>query len=278
MYQYSISDPRGLEEEQIRRIAPSVFAGAAHESRSTRYAYIPTSMVLAGLAQEGFVPTAAMQSQSRIEGKSEFTKHLLRLRHRDDLGMTKPDVLEVVLVNAHDGSSAYKLYHGIFRMVCSNGLIAGDFSDTMSVRHTGNVVDEVIEGTYKLVEEGEKVMGHVEEMKQIELDRPEQLLLAQYTLKARFDLDDSEDGEQKKEVIYEPSDFLRRRRSADVGDDLYTVTNVVQEAAIRGGVKRLDGQGHRHSTRTIHGIDQTVRLNKLVWQFAEELRKFKHSQ
>jgi hypothetical protein len=32
-----------MTDEQIRRAAPSVFADSAHESRSGRYAYIPTA-------------------------------------------------------------------------------------------------------------------------------------------------------------------------------------------------------------------------------------------
>lgn len=38
-----------LSDDQIRKAAPSIFAGAAHASRSPRYAYIPTSTVLDGL-------------------------------------------------------------------------------------------------------------------------------------------------------------------------------------------------------------------------------------
>ena len=32
-----------LSDDQIRRVAPSIFTDARHESRSERYAYIPTA-------------------------------------------------------------------------------------------------------------------------------------------------------------------------------------------------------------------------------------------
>ena len=32
-----------LTDDQIHRVAPSIFADAPHESRSKRYAYIPTA-------------------------------------------------------------------------------------------------------------------------------------------------------------------------------------------------------------------------------------------
>jgi hypothetical protein len=64
-------------------LAPSIFATAAHESRSTRYSYIPTSLVLEGMKKEGFIPVRASQGRSRIEGKTEYTKHMIRFRHSD---------------------------------------------------------------------------------------------------------------------------------------------------------------------------------------------------
>jgi hypothetical protein len=281
-YEFFIQDARGLSDEAIMYAAPSVFAEAAHESRSSRYTYIPTSYVLEGLREVGFVPTTAMQSRSRIEGRQAFTKHLLRLRHANDLGYSLPDVHEIVLVNSHDGTSAYNLYSGVFRLVCTNGLIRGDFSDMMKVRHTGNVVEEVVESTLSIAETSEQVMQDVEEMKHIELSRPEQLLLAEFGLKARFDLDEEEDEEEnamKKVVPYRPQDLLRVRRGEDARPDLYTTLNVVQENAMKGGVRGSlrDSRGQRRRIREVHGIDQSVRVNRLLWQFAERLKDFKQN-
>ena len=70
-----------LQEEQMRSAAPSIFATGKHQSRSERYAYIPTIDVLRGLRKEGFEPFMVAQGQSRVEGKTEYTKHLSRMRH-----------------------------------------------------------------------------------------------------------------------------------------------------------------------------------------------------
>ena len=59
--------------------APSIFAEHKHASRSERYSYIPTAEVLRGLRKEGFEPFMVAQSKSRIEGKTEFTKHMIRI-------------------------------------------------------------------------------------------------------------------------------------------------------------------------------------------------------
>jgi len=52
---------------------------ASRASRSERYTYIPTIDVLRGLREEGFEPFMVAQSQSRIEGETEFTKWYGRL-------------------------------------------------------------------------------------------------------------------------------------------------------------------------------------------------------
>ena len=91
-----------LSDEQLRAAVPSIFATDAHESRSARFAPVPTITVLDGLRAEGFEPFSAVQARTRIEGKAEYTKHMLRLRHRS-LTNTEGDAFEIVLVNANDG-------------------------------------------------------------------------------------------------------------------------------------------------------------------------------
>jgi hypothetical protein len=276
-----IINNNGLTAQDIRSAVPSVYAEAAHESRSKRYLYIPTGDILEGLAHEGFIPTSVMVARSKSEDRKAFTKHLIRLRRRDDLGNPSLDVHEVVMVNSHDGSSAYQLMSGIFRMVCSNGCIVGNMDDTYKVMHRGNIMDAVIEGTYKVVEGSARVMQTVEEMKGIELSRSERLLLSEYTMKARFETDEEaqENGTQAL-IPYQPADFLRIHRwddkpEQDGAQDLYTTYQVLQENHIKGHVSRRDNKGQKHTTREIKGIDQNVRVNKLLWQFAEEMKKLK---
>ena len=70
-----------LSDDQIRAVAPSIFAEDKHESRSDRYRYIATGAVLSELRKEGFQPFMVCQTRVRDEGKREHTKHMVRLRH-----------------------------------------------------------------------------------------------------------------------------------------------------------------------------------------------------
>jgi len=104
-----------LSDEQMRRAAPSIFAEGKHGSRSERYTYIPTIDVLRGLRHEGFEPFMVCQSKSRIEGKTEFTKHMIRMRHAGQVN-TRPEANEIILINSHDGASSYQMLAGQFRL------------------------------------------------------------------------------------------------------------------------------------------------------------------
>lgn len=104
-----------LAEDQMRQAAPSIFAAGKHASRSERYTYIPTIDVLRGLRKEGFEPFMVAQGKSRVEGKAEFTKHMIRMRHAGHAS-AKPEANEIILINSHDGASSYQMLAGVFRL------------------------------------------------------------------------------------------------------------------------------------------------------------------
>ncbi|MBO1011768.1 DUF932 domain-containing protein, partial [Acidovorax sp. SD340] len=102
-----LRSPVPLSDDQIRLVAPSIFAEEAHDSRSNRYSYIPTSVVLNKLRGEGFQPFMVTQTRVRREDRREFTKHMIRLRHASQI--TGSEANEIIVLNAHDGSSSYQM-------------------------------------------------------------------------------------------------------------------------------------------------------------------------
>jgi hypothetical protein len=128
-----------LADDQMRCAAPSIFAEGKHGSRSERYTYIPTIDVLRGLRKEGFEPFMVAQGASRVEGKAEFTKHMIRMRHAGQV-QTRPEANEIILINSHDGASSYQMLAGAFRFVCCNGLVVGTESRLTSLSEEHGVV------------------------------------------------------------------------------------------------------------------------------------------
>lgn len=251
---------RGLTLDEIRLRAPAAFAEAAHERMSSRYGFIPTQRVLQGLLDAGFATVDARQTRARTASPMH-ARHLLRLRRRFETVQLKDAVPEVVFLNSHDGTSAYQLRMGVFRVVCTNGMIVshGAFPG-YCVSHRGNVVEEVVTAALELAERFPALAGQVERMEARRLNKDEQIRFAEGALALRY-VSAAECGMQ-------PSQLLTCRRREDLGEDLWSTLNRVQENLLRGGLSRHAASGRLVRTRRITAIRQEVRLNSRLWDLA----------
>jgi len=260
-----------LSEEQMRRTAPSIFAAAKHASRSERYTYIPTIDVLRGLAREGFEPFMVAQGLSRIEGKTEYTKHMIRLRHGQQ-GTVLPEANEIILINSHDGASSYQMLAGVFRFVCCNGLVVGQISNDIRIPHKGNIQHEVIDGAFRVLDDFRGVDNSVQAMKALPLQPEEQQAFATAALALRYG--DRTEGHPPAPIT--ASQLNEPRRDEDTGASLWNTFQRVQENALHGGLPGRTVQGRRMHTRGVASIDRGVGLNRALWVLAEEMRRLKH--
>lgn len=265
---------QALDDDQLHRIAPSIFATTAHESRSERFAPVPTIEILNGLRAEGFDPVYAAQSRSRDASKRDFTKHMIRLRHRGDHASDVGDkVFEIILINANDGTSAYRMAPGVYRLVCKNGLMVGESYDEVRVRHSGNAIHEVIEGAFHVLQDRERVTGQVDEFQSIMLSPDERVIMAEAAHQLRFP------DQADRPVGIKPLQLLDQRRVEDTTRNLWTTLNVLQENMIRGGqsgyVRDANNRRRRQTTREIQGIDQNRALNQALWTLTERMAQLK---
>jgi hypothetical protein len=266
-----------LTEDELRSIAPSVFATTAHESRSARFKPIATYDVVRKLEQEGFGVVGAVQSIARFEDRKDHTKHLLRLRKKDDVQRNVGDtVFEILLKNANDGTAAYDLLAGLFRIRCLNSLVAMSTQlSTQRVRHSGDVAPKVIEGVFSVLNDAERALNAPDQWGQLQLAAPEQVAFAEAAHAIRFPVD--ENSNQTTHV--KPEQLLEVRREGDRGTDLWTVFNRVQENVIRGGLENYGynaaNQYRRAHTRQVKGIDQSTALNRALWTLGEKMAALK---
>ena len=266
-----------LGEDEMRKLAPSVFATTAHHSRSERFAPIPTIEVVRGLGREGFSVVGARQCIVRRDDRKDYTKHMLRLRRLDDdkkyrVGDT---VFEILLKNANDGSAAYDLIAGLFKILCLNSLVAQtDTMDSLRVKHQGDVATRVIEGTYKVLDTAQRALEAPDKWSRIQLDTAERDAFAEAAHVARF-----ADAEGNVATPIKPAQLLLPRRAADSGSDLWSTFNVIQENAIRGGLTAMGrdarNRPRRSTTRGVNGIDQDVRLNRALFTLASKMAELK---
>jgi hypothetical protein len=261
----------------MARVAPSIFATAAHESRSQRYTYIPTVDILNGLTKAGFEVFEVSQSRTRDLSRRECTKHMVRMR-QGNLGEVGSEVPEVVLINSHDGTSAYHMMAGMFRLVCSNGLVVpAGLVNEVRVPHTGDVIGRVIEGAFSVVEDFDKVRDNAGRMKGITLAPREQEAFARSAIVAKFGELEPDHPTRAGRAAYPitTDQTLRARRHDDTGADLWSTFNRVQENLVRGGLPSRSANGRRLRTREVTGISQNVALNRALWTLADEMARLK---
>jgi len=255
-----------LADDQIRALAPSVFAPSPLPDVSRRYAFVPTAQIVSRLRSSGWSPVQASEQIVRLDDRRGFQKHLLRFQRSDLQPVAGEYSPELVLINSHDRSSAYQLHAGLFRFVCGNGMIVADATfQRVSIRHSGFTPDEVIDASFKLLDQVPAITARVETFKQRQLDSAEIATFAEAALKLRF--------EDASKAPINPHRLLDCRRDDDAGDDLWHVFNRAQEHLIRGGQRdwskrREDGRRFPR-TRAISGLDQNVRLNRELWNLAE---------
>jgi len=226
----------------------------------------------------GFMPFSATQSLTRIEGKQAFAKHMLRFRHQNAANsLVVGDVIpEVCLINSHDGECAFRLIAGLYRLACSNGLLVAE-AEIMSivVRHTGDILRDVVAGSQRLTEDAGKALGTVKQWGQLLLSDGERNAFAESAHVLRF-----ADSEGKVATPITPAQLLAPRRYADQGKDLWTTFNVLQENALKGGLSGIqrDAEGRRVrrvSTREIKGIDGNTNLNMALWKLGQKMAELK---
>ena len=262
-----------LNTHELFRKAPSIFTQGCSERTSEKYQPISTATIIENLSQEGFFPTTAMQSNCRLENKKAYTKHLVRFRHRDTHATGSNLFPELVLINSHDGLSSYRLLAGLYRLVCSNGLVAGHTYNDIRVRHQGDIIGNVIEGTHTIVNNAHALLESTEKMASVQLNAEEMQCFAQAAHTLRFDDSDAGKGIDSRKL-------LSPRRMSEVNKhDLFTVFNVIQENTIKGGIggisRNEQGYTKRIRTREVKGIDQSTALNRALWTLAEKMMQLK---
>jgi len=260
-----------LNLDEIGLIAPSVLTQTQSEHLSHIYKHIPTTDVMDILGENGWYPTKVMQSATNSGGESRipYKKHIVRFRNDEndniakEIGDTFP---EIVLTNSHNGTSSFKFHVGLFRLVCSNGLVIADQTfNQYKIRHKGFEKSAVIDAINEVTTNIPMVVGKVQQMMGKIMTPTQQRSFAQQAVVDRW-------GEDRWVDI---DDVLGVRRAADKGTDLWTVFNRVQENMLQGGIitSTTDSVGRikLNRTRKVKSIDENIRVNKMLWSLSEAM-------
>jgi hypothetical protein len=130
---------------------------------------------------------------------------------------------------------------------------------------SGNIQDNVIEGSFTVIDEAKKANERIQDWRGIQLTGPAQEALARAGMAVRFD-----DKDAPPPITVNQA--LVARRAEDNGNDLWSTFNRLQENLVKGGNRYRNATGRNLSTRPVKGIDSDTSLNRALWRLADEMR------
>lgn len=243
----------------MRTLPASALATAAAPTLSDRYQFISSHDIVERFAQEGWQVASATVAAPRKRDPL-FAKHMIDFRN-PDFEPVNGAVPRIILVNSHDGSSSARVLAGVFRFVCSNGLVVGNTVGKEIVRHTGDAAADLIHRMRSLAKNTSELYSKIDRWSKVDLSKAQRYEFARFAAQLRW-------GDAQR---FEPEDLLQVRRSEDDRGDLWATFNAIQENTVRGGIEGLSRSGRAATSRPLSDISRSVEYNAQLWQLAEEV-------
>ena len=237
-----VSKHQPLEDNEIKYLAPVAFKSemstqeVANLGLSNHYSFVPTMNVVRDLQTMGWDCVDAKQVKARKKSTNGYQKHMLTFEHPKYKVEGVEEYPQLLLTNSHDGGNAFQLSAGIFRLVCSNGLVikTEDYGSQRLI-HKGysfEAVQEMVEGFVATIDE---TMTRITAMKRKELNAEEMIKFAKQAALLRFTSKSYNEDNISKVVRVD--ELLESTRKEDNGNRLWEVFNRVQERLPKGTQK-----------------------------------------
>ena len=259
--------------ETLQEFVPAAFTDHPHPDRSQRYSFVSTLELLEYFKELGWEPTSAKQN-----GKGLYSRHIIHLQNPSSgLFHYKDDTLKSTLIldNSHDGYSPASIHLGIFRLVCSNGMVVGipGLFDRIRFRHIDVNKGELISLLDETTAQYKVVGDHIGAMqaKGLSPEEREDFAIRAIALRepTRFMGLDGPKGEEILRSL-DLNEVLRPMRGEDDETNLWTTFNTLQEKTVKGLYERRAPSGRRSSPREITNLQRSLSFNKGLWRIAEE--------
>lgn len=242
---------QGVNMTQLQTNIPAIFADAPDKEKvSGKYTFIPTKRVIDDLSSFGWLPRIASGSK-----ENAAAKHMIRFSRAGFSGSEEVRP-EIVLLNSHNGLSSFNLKAGIFRLVCSNGLVVATsvFGD-IRIKHINYSLPEVSRAVEQFAGGIDGVMATVDQMKRSHLSPDLKRKFAEEAVGLRWD-------HTRDPIAY--TRLLQPRRAADDGSSVWSIMNILQEKLLKGDVMDIRGRKMRGITQ----VDSVVGFNQELYALA----------
>lgn len=255
-----------LTVEEIRQAAPQAYAASPKPGVSQKYTFLPTSRIIEDMSKLGWQVSQAKANKYRNADNAEFGSHVIRFFHPDiflkDSEGNVEAYINVVVMNNHTGRGSFNFEIGIFRLVCSNGLVIKDKDfGSFRLRHSGYSFEELQVTMQAAVDRLPDLVGRINLLSQKMMTKEEQFEFAQKAFQLRSTPERLLSNEDLEEM-------LAPRRKEDEGNSLWHVFNRIQEGVMKGGFMAIGSNGRLRKVKGIRNIQKDIQLNQSLWEMA----------
>ena len=271
-----VKNHQALNDGDIKHLCPVAFKDTMTKAEinelglSDHYSFVPTMNVVNDLRALGYEVTDAKQVKARKKSTNGYQKHMITLEHPKYKVEGSEEYPQILLTNSHDGGNAFSLSAGIFRLVCSNGLVikTEDYG-TARLVHKGYSFEAVQELVKQFEEQMSEVLTKITAMKKVQLTKDQQIEFAKQAALLRFK--SKSYNEDNIDKVVNIDDLLNVDRKEDAGNGLYEVFNRVQESLINGNYHYLGTKEKSRKARPIKNFKQNIEVNSKLSKLAFEL-------
>jgi hypothetical protein len=185
---------------------------------------IQASAVGEVMTANGFSLNSLSTGRALHEDKANFQRTLSRYRGPEIANDGKPIFLDIVYSSKHMGRGVDQLWLGIYRMICTNGLITGQNFFNFGIRHAGDTYQVLDAGIKLALAQRDKLTALIEKSRAITLSPDQYQVLYQSALNS---------------LVPEHATNVRHslgkvQRMDDAGDSAWLAFNRIQENATNG--------------------------------------------
>ena len=264
-----------LSTDDIRKVCPMAFRTApTNPNVSDKYVQANTMTVVEDLAKLGWYPVQAKQCRSKKNSAGIRSYHMIAFQNPDvkifktnDDGDKIVDAYpRIILTNSHDGFNSFKFMVGLFRLICSNGLVVcNNQMVNMSIRHINYDFEELRKIVATSIEQVPNIVATMNQMQNVIPTDEQRIAIATEVMKIRKGVEEDEEMQLDSEVV---EDILKPIREEDKKNDLWTIFNVCQEKLIKGGFSFGSAMQKMRKQRAITSIKKDVEYNQRLWRTA----------
>jgi len=256
--------------EQLQKSVPSAFTTSRYSKASEKYQVANTSEIVKEFMKSGWDITRATQSMVNNPEKQGYQFHSIRMRNQDiKISENNKEFAEIVITNGHDTNHLLTISMGIYRQICSNGLVVSDsYIEPIKIKHVGETFKtELAQAITYASEKTEDLKRLMNTMKDKEITDEQQLMMAKQFFEFRM---------EKEPTDTQIDQILTAHREEDDGNQLWVTYNLLQENIIQGKftyeVKKLikdkKTKISEYQAKAISSVAKIQDLNKKMFDSA----------